>query len=84
MNVLNLITFFKLKSLYLYPMTLPELIAKHKLNKAELARKMNMPLGTFVNKALDQVKPYHFTEEESKKLLAILKEMCKDIKEVKI
>ena len=65
-------------------MTLPEIIEKHKLNKAHLARLMNMPPGTFKNKVLKNVQPYHLTTLESEKLLGILKELCEDLGKVEI
>lgn len=65
-------------------MTLPEIIEKHKLNKAHLARLMGMPQGTFKNKVLKNVQPYYLTTEESERLLAILKEFCNDLGTVEI
>lgn len=64
--------------------SLPEIIEKHKLNKAHLARLMGMPVGTFKNKVLKNVAAYRLTTQESVKLLGILKEFCKDLGKVVI
>ena len=55
-----------------------DIINKWKLNKGMLAKKMNMPLGTFTNK----LNPNHSTKfktDEEVKLKMILKEMCDEI-----
>lgn len=55
-----------------------KLIEKWKLNKGLLAKKMNMPLGTFCNK----LSPKHtsdFSEAEMVQLKLVLKELRDDI-----
>lgn len=55
-----------------------KLIEKWKLNKGLLAKKMNMPLGTFCNK----LSPKHtstFIEAETVQLKLVLKELRDDI-----
>lgn len=55
-----------------------KLIEKWKINKGLLAKKMNMPLGTFCNK----LSPKHtstFSEEETIQLKLVLKEMRDNI-----
>lgn len=55
-----------------------KLIEKWKLNKGLLAKKMNMPLGTFCNK----LSPKHtstFSESEMIQLKLVLKEMRDEI-----
>lgn len=55
-----------------------KLIDKWKLNKGLIAKKMNMPLGTFCNK----LSPKHasdFSEAETVQLKLVLKELRDDI-----
>lgn len=55
-----------------------KLIEKWKLNKGLIAKKMNMPLGTFCNK----LSPKHtttFSDEETIQLKLVLKELRDDI-----
>ena len=59
-------------------LTLSQLIERHSINKAHLASKMNMPLGTFCNK----LSPKHsstFSDAETICLKMVLKEMGVDI-----
>jgi hypothetical protein len=58
------------------------LIEKHAINKAHLASKMNMPVGTFKNKLSDKQTAYRFTEEEIFRLKEILRDMAADIETV--
>lgn len=61
----------KIKGMY-------KLIEKWKLNKGLIAKKMNMPLGTFCNK----LSPKHtstFSEAEMVQLKLVLKELRDDI-----
>jgi hypothetical protein len=55
-----------------------KLINKWKLNKGLLAKKMNMPLGTFCNK-LSSKHTTQFSDAELVKLKMILKELQDDI-----
>lgn len=60
-----------------------EIIAHNRLNKAHLARLMNMPVGTFKNKILTSLPMYNLTDIEYNKLAAILKSMAEDIVKLK-
>jgi uncharacterized protein YbgA (DUF1722 family) len=62
-------------------LTLHQLIDRHSINKAHLASKMKMPVGTFKNKLSDNQPIYKFTEEEENKLKEILLDMAADIQE---
>lgn len=55
------------------------MIERHRINKAHLAFKMNMPVGTFKNKLSDKQTSYRFTEQEEQQLIAILRDMADDI-----
>lgn len=55
-----------------------EVINKWKLNKAEIARRINMPDGTFKNKISDNP-VYNFTEKEAKLIIDSLRELANDI-----
>jgi hypothetical protein len=61
-------------------LTLSLLIERHRINKAHLASKMNMPQGTFNNKLSEKQTAYRFTEVEEQALIAILRDMADDIK----
>ena len=63
-------------------MTLSLLISKHSLNKAYLASKMNMPVGTFKNKLNEKLTQYRLTEIEEEQLKDILLHMAADIQDV--
>jgi hypothetical protein len=58
------------------------LIEKHAINKAHLASKMNMPVGTFKNKLSDKQTAYRLTDEELERLKTILRDMAADIETV--
>ena len=60
-------------------MTLCQLVDTHSINKAHLASKMNMPVGTFKNKLSDKQSAYRFTEAEEDALKSILRDMAADI-----
>jgi hypothetical protein len=60
-------------------LTLNQLIERHSINKAHLASKMNMPVGTFKNKLSEKQTAYKFTEDEQERLKGILREMAADI-----
>lgn len=60
-------------------MTLSQLITTHSINRAHLASKMGMPVGTFNNKLSEKLSQYRFTESEEEKLKEILKDMAADI-----
>lgn len=62
-------------------MTVLQVIDKWKLNRGHLASKMGMPKGTFNNK-LNTVHTSTFSNEENIKLIAVLREMTKDIDSV--
>ena len=64
-------------------MTPLQLIEKWKLNHPLIAEKMGMPYGTFSKKISPNQKAYHFTPEEEKKLLQVIKELHNDTKKVK-
>lgn len=55
-----------------------KLIEKWKLNKGLIAKKMNMPLGTFCNK-LSSKHTSDFSEAETIQLKLVLKELRDDI-----
>ncbi len=55
-----------------------KLIEKWKINKGLIAKKMNMPLGTFCNK-LSEKHTTTFSDEEIIQLKLVLKEMRDDI-----
>lgn len=55
-----------------------EVINKWKLNKAEIARRINMPDGTFKNKISDNP-VYNFTEKEAQLIIDSLRELANDI-----
>ncbi len=63
-------------------LTLSQLIDKHSINKAHLAFKMGMPVGTFKNKLSDKQTAYRFTEEEEERLKVILRDIAADIEVV--
>lgn len=63
-------------------LTLWRLIEAHSLNKAHLASKMKMPVGTFKNKLSETQTAYRFTDQEEEKLKAILRDMAADIETV--
>lgn len=63
-------------------LTLFQLIERHSINKAHLASKMNMPRGTFKNKLSEKETAYRFTDEETQRLFAILRDMAADIEVV--
>lgn len=55
-----------------------KLINKWKINKGLLAKKMNMPLGTFCNK-LSSKHTSMFSDEETIQLKMVLRDMNADI-----
>lgn len=55
------------------------MIEIHSINKAHLASKMEMPVGTFKNKLSEKQTAYKFTEQEEDKLKEILRDMAADI-----
>jgi hypothetical protein len=55
-----------------------KLIEKWKLNKGLIAKKMNMPLGTFCNK-LSEKHTSSFSDAETLQLKLVLKELRDDI-----
>lgn len=63
-------------------LTLFQLIEAHSLNKAHLASKMGMPVGTFKNKLSEMQTAYRFTDQEEERLKAILRDMAADIETV--
>jgi hypothetical protein len=58
-----------------------KVINKWKLNKGLLAKKMNMPLGTFCNK-LNPKHTSNFSDEEMIRLKLVLKELNEDISNI--
>lgn len=60
-------------------LSLSQLVEKHAINKAHLASKMEMPVGTFKNKLSEKQTAYRFTGEEEEKLKIILRDMAADI-----
>lgn len=63
-------------------LTLSTLIDRHSINKAHLASKMDMPVGTFKNKLNEKLTQYRFSEGEETRLKEILLDMSADIQEV--
>lgn len=58
------------------------MIDRHSINKAHLASKMEMPVGTFKNKLNKKLLQYRFSEDEETRLKEILLDMAADIQEV--
>jgi len=63
-------------------LTLSQLIECHSINRAHLASKMGMPVGTFKNKLSEKQTAYRFTLDEEDKLKEILRDMAADIETV--
>jgi hypothetical protein len=61
-------------------MKLSELFDKHSINHAYVARRIGMPVGTFNNK-LSEVHPSMFSGVEMVKILEVLDEVGRDIRE---
>lgn len=59
-------------------LTLSKAINKWKQNKTLLSSLMPMPQGTFNNKLSESQTAYHFTDEETENLKAILRTMIGD------
>lgn len=64
-------------------MQLHELVQKYSLSKTYLAKRLDMPLGTFCNKLSEKHTAY-FTPDELVKIHNVLSEMCKDIDETEV
>lgn len=56
-----------------------EIIEKWKINHSELARKLEIPVGTFNNKLSQSQNIYNFTPLEEEKIKSILRELATDI-----
>lgn len=58
------------------------MIDRHSINKAHLASKMKMPVGTFKNKLNEKLTQYRFSVDEENQLKEILLDMAADIQDV--
>lgn len=65
-------------------MTVSQLITQHKLNKPHIAALIGMPIGTFKNKLYENLPAWHFTKDEEKKIIEVLKTLAADIDNIKL